>query len=227
MMLDTSQLRQEDFLQETLPHTDVLYRMALGFGRDAAQAEDWVQETFLKAYRAWDSFEKNTNVRAWLMTILRNTVTDTYRREQRVDVRDLADAEGHSIFGGRQDVDPEGRFFEWLVDDEVLRAIRELPPEFREALLLRDVEDLAYAEIAEITGVAIGTVKSRLFRARRALQGQLYDYAVSMGYIRPRASQPTRPGGDSTHADRTGNGGGQSDRSAATGSSRLARRAGT
>ena len=226
-MISASQSRQEDFLRETLPHTDVLYRLALGFSRDGAQAEDWVQETFLKAYRAWDSFEKDTNVRAWLMTILRNTVTDAFRRERRIDVRDLAEAESYSIFGGRQEIDPEGRFFAQLVDEEVLNAIRELPLEFREALLLRDVEDLGYAEIAELTGVAIGTVKSRLFRARRALQGQLYDYAVDMGYIRARDARPAASAGGSASPDGTAEAGRHSDRSAATGSNRLARRAGT
>jgi RNA polymerase sigma-70 factor (ECF subfamily) len=83
-----------------------------------------------------------------------------------------------------QDVDPEGRFFDQIVDDEVLRAIDELPDEFRETLTLSDVESLSYAEIAEITGVPVGTVKSRLFRARQALQKKLHDFAVEMGYIK-------------------------------------------
>jgi RNA polymerase sigma-70 factor (ECF subfamily) len=88
------------------------------------------------------------------------------------------------VFREVQDVDPEGTFFSKIVDDEILRAIDALPPEFRETLVLSDVEGLSYAEIADIEGVPVGTVKSRLFRARQALQKRLYDYAVEMGYVR-------------------------------------------
>jgi RNA polymerase sigma-70 factor (ECF subfamily) len=88
------------------------------------------------------------------------------------------------VFHSVQEVDPEGRFFDQIVDEEVLRAIDELPDEFRETVTLSDVEGLSYAEIAEITGVPVGTVKSRLFRARQALQRKLHEYAVEMGYIK-------------------------------------------
>ena len=99
---------------------------------------------------------------------------------------DVTEVESFTVFRDVQEVDPEGRFFDNIVDDDVLRAIDALPEEFRETLVLSDIEGLPYAEIAAITEVPVGTVKSRLFRARQALQTQLYDYAVEMGYIKKR-----------------------------------------
>ena len=96
----------------------------------------------------------------------------------------FSEIESHTVFEDVQDADPEGSFFNQIVDDEVLRAIDALPEEFREALVLSDVEGMAYAEIAEVTGVSVGTVKSRLYRARQALQRNLFEYAVEMGYIK-------------------------------------------
>lgn len=101
---------------------------------------------------------------------------------------DIETAETFSLFDQVQDEDPEGQFFDKIVDEEVLRAIDALPDEFRETLTLSDVEGMSYQEIAEVTGAPVGTVKSRLFRARRALQRKLYDYAVEMGYIKRRES---------------------------------------
>ena len=99
---------------------------------------------------------------------------------------DITEVESFTVFHDVQEVDPEGRFFDSIVDDEVLRAIDALPEEFRETLVLSDIEGLAYAEIADITEVPVGTVKSRLFRARQALQKRLYEYAVEMGHIEKR-----------------------------------------
>jgi RNA polymerase sigma-70 factor (ECF subfamily) len=100
---------------------------------------------------------------------------------------ELEELESYTAFPEVQESDPEGRFFDQLVDEEVLRAIEELPDEFREAVVLSDIEDLSYAEIAELLAVPIGTVKSRLFRARQALQRKLYRYALEMGYIKSRS----------------------------------------
>ena len=126
-------------------------------------------------------------MRAWLLTILRNTFINEYRREkQRGPTVDIETAETFSLFDEVQDADPEGQFFDKIVDEEVLKAIDGLPEEFRETLTLSDVEGMSYQEIAEVTGSPVGTVKSRLFRARRALQKKLYDYAVEMGYIKRR-----------------------------------------
>jgi RNA polymerase sigma-70 factor (ECF subfamily) len=144
----------------------------------------------LKAFRAWHQYERGTNARAWLLTILRHTFINQYRKAQRGGVHiDINEIESFSVFHEVQDTDPEGSFFDELVDEEVTRAIDGLPDEFRETLVLSDVEGLPYAEIAKITEVPVGTVKSRLFRARQALQKVLYDYAVEMGYIKGKADE--------------------------------------
>jgi RNA polymerase sigma-70 factor (ECF subfamily) len=152
---------------------------------NAADADDLVQETMLKAYRAWDQYEKGTNAKGWLLTILRNSFINEYRRRTRhPETVDVDTIEPFAVFGEVQDDDPQGAFFDQIVDDEVLKAIDDLPVAFRETLVLSDVEGMSYQEIGKILGVPVGTVKSRLFRARQALQGKLYQYAVSMGYIK-------------------------------------------
>ena len=176
---------RRSFETEALPHLDAVYRVALRLAGDESQADDLTQETMLKAYRSWHQYKSGTNVRAWLLTILRNTFINEYRKTRREGPSvEIGDIEEFTVFREVQDVDPEGDFFDQIVDDEVLQAIDRLPEEFRETLVLSDIEGLSYAEIAEITGVPIGTVKSRLFRARQALQQELYDYAREMGYIR-------------------------------------------
>ncbi len=173
------------FEAEALPQLDAVYRVALRLSGNEAQADDLTQETMLRAFRAWHQFKSGTNVRAWLLTILRNTFINEYRRTRRAGVSvEVSDVEEFSVFSDVQDADPEGDFFNRIVDDEVLRAIDSLPDEFREAVVLSDIEDLSYAEIAKVLDVPIGTVKSRLFRARQALQRQLYEYALEMGYIK-------------------------------------------
>jgi RNA polymerase sigma-70 factor (ECF subfamily) len=149
--------KQKEFESEALVHLDTLYNVALRFTGNASDAEDLVQDTVTKAYRAWDKYEPGTNCRAWLVTIMRNTFINQFRRRSK---------------------QPS------LVDDEVKQAIQELPEEFRIPVVLSDVEGLSYAEIAEILDLPVGTVKSRLFRGRRRLQQRLYEYAMEMGYIR-------------------------------------------
>lgn len=185
----TGDERRRQFEAEALPHLDAVFRYAHALTGDPALAEDLTQETMLKALRAWQSFERGSNARAWLLTILRNTFINEYRRQQhRGQTVDMAAIEPYHVFEEVQDVDPEGRFFASIVDDEVLEAIRALPEEFREVVLLSDVEGFSYADIAKVLEVPLGTVKSRLFRARQALQQRLYDYAVGMGYVKRRAS---------------------------------------
>lgn len=172
------------FEREALSHLDSVYRVALSFVGDPVEAEDLTQETMLKAYRAWDQYRLGTNVRAWLLTILRNEVFSAHRRRKRASrLLDTWRIDGITAFNGRHQLDPEDRFFDEFVDDEVVRAIQAIPIEFREAVVLRYVEDLSYAEIAQVAGVPIGTVKSRLSRGRRLLKRQLQDYAVEMGLI--------------------------------------------
>ena len=177
--------KREGFEREALVHLDVLYRVALRLTGNPADADDLVQETMLKAYRAWDQYEKGTNAKGWLLTILRHAFINEYRRRTRHPENvDLDTIEPFAVFGEIQDQDPQGAFFDKIVDDEVLREIDKLPEAFRETLVLSDVEGMSYHEIAKILEIPVGTVKSRLFRARRVLQGRLYDYAVNQGYIK-------------------------------------------
>jgi RNA polymerase sigma-70 factor, ECF subfamily len=180
--------KRESFEREALVHLDSLYRVALRLTANAAEADDLVQETMLKAYRAWDQFQRGTNAKGWLLTILRHAFINEYRRRTRhPETVDLDAIEPFSVFEELQDDDPQGTFFDRIVDDEVLRAIDELPEQFRETAVLSDVEGLSYEEIARVLDVPVGTVKSRLFRARRLLQQKLYNYAVGMGYIKGTA----------------------------------------
>jgi RNA polymerase sigma-70 factor, ECF subfamily len=177
------------FDAEALPHLDALYRVALRLTGDASQAEDLVQDTMLKAYRSWQQYRPGTNAKGWLLTILRNTFINDYRRRKHEPVAmDLEAVEPHALDRSIQEVDPEGSFFSQIVDAKVLEAIDALPDEFREVLVLSDVEGMRYAEIAETLQIPVGTVKSRLFRARKLLQAELYAHAVEMGYIQPRES---------------------------------------
>ena len=177
--------KREQFEQEALVHLDTLYSVALRLTADPADAEDLVQDALARAYRSWDTYELGTNCRAWLITIVRNTFINKFRKTRRQPTPVQFDSvEDINVFESVKAEDPEGLFFHRIVDEEVERAIQELPEEFRTPVVLSDVEGLGYAEIAEILGVPIGTVKSRLYRGRRRLQKRLYDYAVEMGYVR-------------------------------------------
>ncbi len=180
-----SREKRRAFEEEALVHLCTLYNVALRLTHEPSDAEDLVQETVVKAYRAWDRYERGTNCRAWLLTILRNTFINEFRkRSKRPDPVPFDTVEEVSAFERVQEEDPEGSFFRHLVDEDVRRAIDELPEDFRLPVVLSDVEGLSYAEIAEVLGIPVGTVKSRLFRGRRRLQKRLYQYAVEMGYLR-------------------------------------------
>lgn len=188
---------REHFEAEALPHLDAVYRFALRLAGSPDQAEDLVQETFLRAWRSWAQYAVGTNAKSWLFTICRNVFLRQQERGQRHD--QIVEAEApRDLAAGTIDVinpiwssaagkDPEGNFFNSIVDDEVLKAIDELPEEYRTAVVLSDVEGLPYSEISELMGVPVGTVKSRLFRGRRQLQKVLYEFAVEMGYIEQRS----------------------------------------
>jgi len=177
--------RRSSYEREALVHLDTLYRVALRLTGNAADAEDLVQETMLRAYRSWDTFTLGTNAKGWLLTILRNLFINEYRRKRRhPETVDLDTIEPFAVFDEIQEDDPQGAFFDRIVDDEVLRAVDQLPEAFREAVMLSDMEGLSYEEIAKVLDVPVGTVKSRLYRGRRMLQSKLYEYAVSMGYIK-------------------------------------------
>jgi len=181
-----------DFHEEALPHLDAVYRFALRLSGSPDQAQDLVQDTFVRAFKAWDQYTPGTQCKSWLFTICRNLYLRQWERRQRHDqiVAENTTPESptgdvvNPLWSAVADVDPEGRFFESIVDEEVLRAIDDLPEDFRTAVVLSDVEGLSYQEISDMVGVPVGTVKSRLFRGRRRLQKVLYEYAVEMGHIR-------------------------------------------
>jgi RNA polymerase sigma-70 factor (ECF subfamily) len=177
--------KKAQFESEALVHLDALYGLAMRLtAGDAARAEDLVQDTVLKAYRAWDDFVLGTNCRAWLMTILRNTFINEYRKTQRQPAAvEFEEVQDRSVFEGLKGADPAELLFDRLIDKEVIQAIDALPDEFRVPVVLSDLEGLSYQEISDIMDIPVGTVKSRLFRARRRLQQKLYTYAREMGYI--------------------------------------------
>jgi len=178
------------FTELAMPHMQALYTAALRMTRNPADAEDLVQETFLKAYRSFDRYEDGTNLKAWLYKILTNTFINSYRaakrRPEKADVEDVEDLYMYRRLGDLQagtGQSAEEEVFERFTDDEVKAAIESLPEAFRIAVLLADVEGFSYKEIAEITEVPIGTVMSRIHRGRKALQKALMDFAVARGLV--------------------------------------------
>jgi len=174
-----------EFESLVLPHLDTLYRVGRRLTGEAADAEDLVQETLLRAWRGWGGFTAGSNARAWLLTILRNTFISRWRSRRREGTPvSIDDADPNAVLRAVQREDPEGNFFERVVDTQVLAAVEGLPEEYREAVVLSDLEGLPYAEVAQVLGIPVGTVKSRLFRARRLLQRALHDHAVELGILR-------------------------------------------
>ncbi len=183
------------FVEEAIPHLDAVYRFALRLSRGhEAEAQDLVQDTFLRAHRGWEGFRLGTNCRAWLFTICRNSfLRSEERRGRRAEIlesetdADVESLAATAVFSEvRENVDPEAAFFDSFLDREVLNALDALPTPFREAVVLSDLEGLSYLEIAEVLELPTGTVKSRLFRGRRLLQQALYRYALDNGYITPK-----------------------------------------
>jgi len=190
--IDTSAARERvrvEFEDLTLGHLDPLYAAALRLTRNERDAEDLVQDTFLRAYRFFDKFERGTNIKAWLFKILTNTFINRYRRrvKERSVVEDERDAV-HERFISRDATEstsnPEQYFFDRLLSDDVLRAIDALPLDFRMVVILADLQEFSYKEIAEILDCPVGTVMSRLYRGRKLLQKYLLEYAVEQGVVR-------------------------------------------
>lgn len=180
--------KRRDFERDVLPHLERLRRYAIGYASDGDEAKDWVQETLMKAYRAWERYEPGTNLGAWLRAILRNTVISEHRSRRRLDTVRFKEIDRFPTLAappgphaGREGLDAP-------LDGEVVRALDALSPQLRETLVLSDLEGLSYEEIAQLKGVPLGTVQSRLFRARRALRPRLYRYALETGSL-PRSAR--------------------------------------
>jgi len=177
------------FEREAMIHLDALMRTARRMTKTEADAEDLVQETMLKAYRFFDKFEEGTNCKAWLFKIMTNIFINNYRSQskapQSMAVEDVDDSFLYgqlAKFPGSSD--PEKEFFSKIFDDDVRAAIAGLPEDFRIVVVLSFLEGFSYQEIADITGLQIGTVKSRLHRGRKLLQKGLWEYALRNGYIK-------------------------------------------
>lgn len=178
--------RHLDFEREALPHMDALYNFALRMTSDPDEADDLLQETYLKAYRFFDKFEQGTNCKAWLFRIMKNSFINIYRRTSKepdkVDYNDVEEFY-HSIRAESTDPnDLEERIFSNILDDDVSTALETLPEEFRTVVILCDIEGFTYEEIAEFVECPIGTVRSRLHRGRKMLRAKLYDYAMQRGF---------------------------------------------
>ena len=187
---DTPVLAAEGFAEEALPWLDAVFGFSLRLTQgDRDAAEDLVQDTFLRAHRFWHTFEQGTNARSWLFTICRNTFLHGEERAINRYERPESDFDARTetlaavSAWGKSSVPPDREFFDRLIDEQVVEAIDELPDEFREVLVLSDLGDLKYAEIAEVLDLPVGTVKSRLFRARRILQDRLRTFAIESGYV--------------------------------------------
>jgi RNA polymerase sigma-70 factor (ECF subfamily) len=182
---------QATFTAQAMEFMPSLYSAALRMTRNAADAEDLVQETYLRAYRGFGSFEQGTNLKAWLYRILTNTFINRYRAaKRRPDETDLDEVEDFYLYrrlggleGARASRSAEDELLDVLTEGEVREAVESLPENFRLAVLLADVEGFSYKEIAEILDIPIGTVMSRLHRGRRALQKRLYEFAAGRGLI--------------------------------------------
>jgi RNA polymerase sigma-70 factor, ECF subfamily len=177
------------FERDALPLLNGLYSAAYRLTRNAADAEDLVQETFLRAYRGFAQFKEGTNLKAWLYRILTNTFINIYRKRQRepqtISEDEVEDWYLYSkMIGEGMEPSAETSVIESLPDEEVQEALSSLPEQFRIAVLLADVEGFSYKEIADITDVPIGTVMSRLHRGRKALEKRLWDVVRERGLVR-------------------------------------------
>ncbi|HEX2032342.1 MAG TPA: sigma-70 family RNA polymerase sigma factor [Actinomycetota bacterium] len=180
---------EERFEREALPLLQEMYGAALRLARNPSDAEDLVQETYLRAYRAFATFEPGTNLRAWLYRILTNAFINLYRKRQRQPQTVSEDEVPEWYLYDRlaeRDVEAsaEAQVLDSIPDEDVQRALQDLPEQFRLAVLLADVEGFSYREIAEILGIPIGTVMSRLHRGRRALEKRLWDVMRERGVVR-------------------------------------------
>jgi len=192
---------QETFAELAMPLMSSLYSAALRMTRNPSDAEDLVQETYLRAYRGFGGFQAGTNLKAWLYRILTNTYINMYRAKKRrpeeTELDEVEDLYLYRRLGGLEAAtmgrSAEDELMDWFTEAEIKEALEDLPEQFRIAVLLADVEGFSYKEIAEILDVPIGTVMSRLHRGRTGLQKRLYDFAVHRGLADPLPEPVTAP----------------------------------
>ena len=176
---------RSEFEKQVLPWMKDVYRFALSLTRESAEAEDLVQETYLRAFRSWQTFQPGSDARRWLFTICRNAFLRQRERQRREVLEEEGDADGSASFAlhARMQSDGSDRILARIDLAPALdKALAELAEPFKSTVLLVDVEDQSYEEASEILGVPIGTVRSRLFRGRRQLQEKLMDYARDAGF---------------------------------------------
>lgn len=177
----------EDFEREAIPHMDALFNFALKMTGDSDEADDLVQETYLKAFRFFDKFEKGTNCKAWLFRIMKNTYINKYRKEtkepDKVDYEEVENFYENVKPSSTDSAHLEKDIYDNLLDDELSEAINSLPDDFKTVVILCDIEGFTYEEIADFIDVPVGTVRSRLHRARKMLFTKLQKYALERGYI--------------------------------------------
>jgi len=182
---------REDFTNDAMQHAPQLFSTAMRMTRNRSDAEDLVQETFIKAWRSFATYQQGTNLRAWLFRIMTNTYINKYNAQQRKPTEtELDDVEELFLYKRLGSVDQsqlsqsaEDQMLSLFTDDEVKKALEELPEQFRIPVLMSDVEGFSYKEIAEILEIPLGTVMSRLHRGRKAMQKMLYEYAKERGLI--------------------------------------------
>jgi len=185
-------VQRKSFDAQALPHMDALFRTALRMTKNTNDAEDLVQETYVKAYRFWEKFEPGSNARAWLFKIMTNVFINEYRSKSRTPVAVNVDELDDNFLYGQLATsapadDPEKKLFAKIFDEDVKRAIENLPDDFRLVVVLSFIEGFSYQEIAEIADLQLGTVKSRLHRGRKLLQKELLDYAIKNGFVKDTA----------------------------------------
>jgi len=193
--------RREEFEEVALPHFDALFNLALNLTRNRKDAEDLVQEAYLRAYRFFDSFQSGTHIKAWLFRILRNTFINRYRaakvRPDEVDFGKIESGYERSIertfAEDHQPPSPEDLVMDGVLDREIVEAMESLPEEYRTVVVMALVEEMSYKEIAAALSIPLGTVMSRLHRGRKMLQAALLDFATRKGIHRPA---PSVHGGD-------------------------------
>jgi RNA polymerase sigma-70 factor (ECF subfamily) len=179
--------KQNEFQNVVMPHKNDLYNYALAIARNSDDAQDLVQETYFKAYKNYHQFEGGTNSKAWMFMILKNTFINNYRKLKRepskVDYDEIEDIYENIKSEQSKDNNLDLDFYNNLFDDDFSSALTKLPEKMKEVFLLCDLEGYSYEEISEIVDIPIGTVRSRLHRARKLLQDELFGYAKVNGYL--------------------------------------------